>query len=296
MNKQRRRKSARRNRRTGFQPKYLVYVAGIALGSAVMGYAGYTAMGTEVADEFGCYRDPDAAHTLVLLDASMPRWNEPQQRSLERYLTGLYDRLGFNERLKIFTTEGSRIGSQLEPNFTACGSVGTPEELEEIGAGGASEGYLAKQKERLFEEVLAPELEAMLAIEPEDGRQQNSQSPILEQLRAVSKVPEFEHANRLVLISDLLQFSDSAQFCRTRNSMPPHVYFRERRIYDTRLAPESFEGVDVEILMIQRYGYGGPGLPFCRDEEELSQFWRDYFEYHGAASVELTRVRMGYAG
>ncbi|MEM7220025.1 MAG: hypothetical protein AAF515_16785 [Pseudomonadota bacterium] len=234
---------------------------------------------------------------MILVDASEPRWNAHQQRSIRNALDQVYEGLGFNERLSVFTSEEDQIGSaaKITPRFSVCGTARAPEELESIGAESASEGYLRRTKERLYDKFLGPELDALLTLSPESDRRQRYQSPVLELLQAISRRPEAQHARKLIVISDLLQNSDTAQFCTVRMAMPYFEVFRQRRSY-ARLTPEGFDGIDVELYLLQRQGFGGPALPYCRDEEELVRFYSDYFTHHGARSVTLTRLRDGNVG
>ena len=59
------------------------------------------------------------------------------------------------------------------------------------------------------------------------------------------------------------------------------------------LKPSTLVGVKVEILMLQRPGYGVENFyPYC-SENELMAFWRDYLVDNGVKNPEFTRIRMG---
>ncbi len=258
------------------------------------GYMAYEAASAVVADHHGCFEDFSGRHTVVWVDASPPTWNDEQRRSLRNRLDQLYEGLGFNERLSVFTTEGDIINDVPEPRFHVCGQARSSHQLEAIGASPARAGFLKRQKERLYERVLAPELDALLAKQPDAARVQNHQSPILEQLVALSHRREIESGSKLVIISDLLQNSDSSRFCLVQMAMPKFAVFRKRSIYQERLKPNSLAGVDVEVLMLQRYGYGQKNaLPYCRNEEEIKAFYRDYLVAAGVRSPRFLRIRQG---
>lgn len=259
------------------------------------GLAALNTLDTRTADRYGCFDGAAQRHTAALIDVSEPRWNGEQARSIRRYLERLYDSLAFNERLSVYTSEEDVMASVAVPRFSVCGQARTPEELKAVNAEGGSAGYFQKQRERLYEKVLAPELDALLSETPDDGRRQPFQSPILEMIADMSRTPTLGPGSRLVVISDLIQNSDSAQFCRVRGAMPPFSSFKGRSLYQ-RLKPRSLEGVEVEVLMVQRYGYGQGGLRYCYSEEELRRFWHDYLVDNGVQSPTFIRIRHGGTG
>jgi len=267
----------------------------LVVGIIGLGYMGLQTYGKASADVYGCYDDAPQRSTFVIVDASTPRFNAEQARSLRSYFDQLYAGLAFNERLSFFTSEGDQIASVARPRFSLCGQAKTPDQLEAINAPGGEAGYLRKQRERLYAKVLAPELDALLAQNVPSARTQNYQSPVLELIADLSRLPAMRPGSRLIIVSDMLQNSDSARFCRRRGDMPRFSVFRKRPIFE-RIKPSSLDGVDVEVLLIQRYGYGQPGMEFCRDEEELRAFWRDYFIAAGVSSPSFVRIRLGITG
>ena len=273
-------------------PKLLALAGALALCIGGLIFAALQAYGARTPDKMGCFSDLSQLQTILFVDASEPRWNEEQRRSLRHYFDELYNSLAFNERLSFYTTEGDVISDIMPPRFHICGQARTAAELEAVNAQGGTAGYLQKQHERLYKHVFAPQLDGLLSLKPDEARRQSSQSPVLEQVKSLSR--KLKLGSRLILASDLIQNSDSAQFCRVQNDMPPFADFKKRRVYLSRLKPEPLEGVAVEVLMLQRAGYGQTGLGFCRDEEELRDFWRDYFLDNGAASVRFIRIRHGY--
>ncbi len=76
--------------------------------------------------------------------------------------------------------------------------------------------------------------------------------------------------------------------------MPSFRVFRERETYRQRLVPRSLEGIEVTVLLLQRYGYGQGFLKYCKNEEELTTFWRDYFTGNGTVNPVFIRIRSGY--
>lgn len=280
----------RRSKRKKNQYLKLIATAFVLLGcTAGLGTMLFQAMGQKVADEYGCYDDIYSPQTALILDASEPRFDELQARSLLTFVDKTYDELAPNERFSVFTTEADVLGDIVKPRFHLCGQASSPQEQKELTGSEATTAYLRRLKETFYEELLRPQLHKLFALEADQERQQRNQSPILEMVQAVVRDQQLESGDRLFLMSDLVQSSDSAQFCRQQGDMPLFSNFAKRRIYQ-RLKPRDMDGIDVTILMLLRGGYGSTGYEFCRDEEEIADFWRDYFEDNGAR-VEVIRIR-----
>lgn len=281
-----------RRRSRGNNPlKLAALSSALALAMGGMGYMAWQSMGKVTADQVGCFANAPQPQTVVLLDVSEPRFNDEQARSLKRYLDQLYNNLDFNERLSVVTTAEDQIGSVPKARFHVCGQATSAAELEAVNAEGASAGFLAKQKQRLYEKVFAHAITSVLS--PDAASRQRYQSPILEMVKGIRHFQPLRPGDRLIIVSDLIQNSDSVQFCRTQNDMPPFSVFSKRPVYG-RLKPDSMEGIDVELLMIQRHGYGQGEFSYCYSEEELSRFWRDYFSANGVDNPSLIRIRHGY--
>ncbi|MEW7987669.1 MAG: hypothetical protein AB2799_17925 [Candidatus Thiodiazotropha sp.] len=259
---------------------------------AGLGYAAFQAYGKPVPDRYGCFDGVSGTQTHVLIDASEPRFDADQQRALLRYFKQAYDRLAFGDRIAVYTTEGDQQASVLSPRFHICGPAREPDQLTAIGADTGSQGYLKKQRQRLYEKRFLPELQDALSVDPVNDRRQTSQSPILEMVADLSRMPSVRPGAKVVLASDLVMNSDSAQFCQVQNDMPPFALFAQRRVYQERLKPRSLEGVQVDVLMLLRPSYG----PFCRDEDEIRRFWTDYFRANGVKKPNVIRIRHGVGG
>lgn len=271
-------------------PQLLVAGAALGLGIGGLGYMTVKTLGQITADQYGCYAEVYAPQTVVIVDASEPRWDNSQGRSLETYFDQTYDGLAFNERLSIYTTEGDRVASVVKPSFHVCGQATISDELPD-NAAKAQAGYLLKQKQRLFEKIAKPEFDALLTQSPDASRRQNAESPIFEMIRAVQRSAKLEAGDRLILVSDMIQNSDTLRFCRTRGDMPAFSTIEKSLKYQNRLKPAPFDGVSIELLMLQRYGYGQGGLAHCYSEEELRGVWMAYFKANGADDVNIIRVR-----
>ncbi len=284
-------------RRTRKQlPKLIAASTLLTVCTAGMGVLVMQSIGKQVADEYGCFEADYQQQTAVFVDASEPRWDVTQGRSLQTYFHQLYDELDFNERLSVYTTEGDQVASVVSPRFSVCGQARTPGELVSVNASEAQAGYLKRQKERLFETVLRPQLDQLLSQAPDQSRRQLYESPVMEMILAVSRSAKLESGDRLVVVSDMIQNSESARFCRIKNDMPRFSAFKKRRIYRDRLKPASLSGVGIETLMLMREGYGQGGLQYCSSEEELRNFWRGYFKDNGASDAQFIRIRSGFVG
>ncbi len=279
-------------RRSRNNPLVLTAYAGILiLCVGGLGYAAMQSYGKQVADEYGCFADAQQPQSFVMFDASEPRFNDEQARSLRTYFDRLYENLSFNERLSFITSEADQVASVSAPRFYVCGQAKSPKQLEEIGAASSQAGYLKKQKQRLYDHVVAPEYDALLSENPDDERRQYYQSPIMEMIADISRLRELERGSRLIIVSDLIQNSDSVRFCRVRGDMPEFKTFKKRPAYSL-LKPKSLENIEVEILLVQRMGYGQEGYDYCSGEKELMAFWGDFFTDNGA-SVHFIRIRHG---
>ncbi len=278
-------------RRRKNQPvKLAMYGLALTLCTLGMGYAAYHTMGQPVADEFGCYVEAEASKTAVMVDVSEPRFSAMQARSLHQYFEELYNNhLAFSERLQFFTTEPSRIASVPKASIHICGQSTDSRDYESIGREGAQAGFLERQKMRLYENLMEPKLKRLLSDKPDEGSKQLYESPILEMIANVVRATKLNHGDRLVVVSDMIQNSQSARFCTIENDMPRFEVFKQRRNY-RRLQPPSLDGVAIEILMLIRQNYG----PYCAGgEEEIVQFYEDLFYGNGAASVNVIRLREG---
>ncbi len=257
-----------------------------------LGIMTYQTIGKKTPDKFGCFNGIDAPQTLVFVDVSQPRWNDEQARVIRNYFDALYENLNFNEALKFYTSEGHQIATAVPvPSFHVCGQAESPRQLEAINAPAGEAGYLQKQKQRLYEKVLLPELNPLLSLNPDGARRQLNQSPILEMIKSLSR--DLRPGDHLVIVSDLINNSDSVKFCRRKNDLPRFSVFKKRSVYLHRLKPEDMSGVAVDLLMLQRGGYAQGELEYCR-EDEIQRFYRDYLIEQGVDTSNFIRVRHGF--
>ncbi|SNY59437.1 hypothetical protein SAMN06297129_3762 [Pseudooceanicola antarcticus] len=298
INKKRRGRNKRgRASRNGSRTWFKIAAAGVATAGTV-GTVGFLAMKDASyvqADANGCYPGVQA-HTVALIDSSEPRWDAAQTRDLNAVFDNLLSGgMRFNERLSIVTTEEGQIGAVAHPVASLCQPATTPADLARVGAKSATLAFVQKQAAHFRETVIEPVLTAVLDPSPENAaRRQERESPILEQIQSVSRMTEFREdvqERHLILVSDLLQSTVEMQACVRQGDLPSFEHFKTTEYFD-RIKPNSLRGVRVTVYMLIRSGYGGEYLPFC-SEDELTDFYRAYFEDAGASSVEIIRLRMG---
>ena len=247
-------------------------------------------------DELGCYsQSGNRAYTTSLVDVSEPGFDKVQSRDLIKAFANMfsYD-LSFNERFSMVTTAQSKIGSVSDPVVTFCAPAKSPADLERIEAAPATQVFIDRQAEKVFEKRFKPHLEAVFTTNPADVDRQKNESPILEQIQSVSRMPGFSDSaarRHLIIVSDMLQNTSEAQFCHKQGHLPGFEKFKAKPYYQ-RVKPASLEGVDVKIYMLIRGSLGTPPYAYCT-EDELSGFWHDYFVDAGARSVEIIRLRRG---
>ena len=288
-------RTTRRKRRS--RSRWTLSAFGFAAASVVaaggIGFAVVQDANSAKPDVLGCYA-PETASTAVLVDSSVPRWGATQQSDLLTFLSQLYEEgLAFNERFSMFLTAEDRIGTIPPPVLEFCGHARTPRELEDIGAARQEAPYLRRKSAKFRREVFDKILGEVFALTATKGNTQWVESPVLEQVQAISRLPQFAdfEERSLVVVSDFLQNTKDAQFCGTKGHLPPFASFRETAYYK-RIAPKSLAGVRVTMLALVRDEIGGPGLPYC-SEDELYGFWEAFFRAAGAESVEVIRLRVG---
>lgn len=293
------RNSRRGGRRQGFSISWLPVLGGIGVSALVLGIGYITVQDLNTLkpdEETGCYTQTTAQDsTIAFVDSSDPGFDGVQSRDLVRAFTNLYKRdLRFNEHLSVITTQQSRIGTIPDPVIELCGGAKSSAELENIGAAGATPAFLKRQSEKTFEKQVEPQLAEIFAVNPTSANRQSRESPILEQIQSLSRLPAFSDQagqKKLIVVSDMLQNTTDLQFCKTQGHLPSYFSFKESPEFD-RVRPASLTGTDVTIYMLVRGTLGQPPYSFCT-EPELTQWWKDFLTDAGARSVDVIRIRQG---
>lgn len=274
----------------GFPFKTIAAMAAVPLiliGGGVAGMNHY--LGVEKPDALGCLARPDQAQVAVLLDASLGQLQEAQIRDYRAGFADAYANAPANAKVSIFATTRDAQGSVIQPVFSGCKPAATPTEQAALGAPDKPAPYLAREAAKAraaFEAAVSG-----VIADAQSPDQRAGDSPILEMVAAVSRHADFAGGGirSLTLITDGIQNTPSIQFCASRGHMPRFAVFAKSPGYRD-LAPRSFEGADVSVLLVETARLPQPGLDHCT-HAEMRSWWRDYFEGNGAASVALTPLR-----
>ncbi|EDQ34535.2 hypothetical protein HPDFL43_00020 [Hoeflea phototrophica DFL-43] len=271
----------------------LSIAGGLILASSSLGYLVWQDMNALKPDEHACYPQSDQAQTVMFVDSSNPRADTQQARDIWTFVSDHYFRRAeANERIRLYNTEVDQIGSIPDAVVETCVPASTNSELEALGAPSVNPAYLATQKQRIFDQEIAPALTTI--TDPAPANPQAFESPILEQLQGLSRLPEFQNGEgrkSLIVVSDLIQSTLEIRACREPGHLPRFENFKGGEHW-ARVRPASLAGVDVTILMLIRPEYG----PHCSGEDELIRWWESYFEEAGAQSVQITRLRFDVSG
>lgn len=283
-------------RRGGAQPskcRGAGKLAGIMLASTSLiggGIYAAIAMQEEKPDALGCYARDDQHQHAVLLDRSMTGLSEAQLRDTANGLEQVYEAAPANALISIFTTASDASGSIAKPVFEMCRPADTAAEIAALGLDEKPQAYLDRRKNEARKQLES----AVGEIVTQMGNETNtaSDSPILEQIRSVSRYPAFAKAQSrdLTVITDGIQNSHMAQFCVVQGQMPAFATFAQRPDYDLSIKPDSLDGGSVNLMLMEFNRLPSPVLPYCTSHE-LRQWWVDYFEGNGADKVTLNNLR-----
>lgn len=212
-----------------------------------------------------------AAHVVMVLDLT-DGLSDEQYRALLDEFKHLCNGLKVGERFSLYaimqdgraSTRAVKLFSKRRPQDGSQADIKTsnPERL----------------KQRFRKEFQDP---LQRALEGLDYTQEAEATPILETLRTVARTPDFAGAKtrKLVLFSNLLENSNWISHYGKYESI---AGLRERSL---------------RVLDVQGILSGAKVIAFQISEKNSdlqnaahSQWWRDYFEYAGAASFELKRL------
>lgn len=255
---------------------------------ALAGYGVITLMDGEERDANFCYTRDDQYQAVIFVDNSLEGESGSQLRDYRTGLMQVWDNAPANTLIRIASTNRTQGGSFAQPQFTICKPAATPAEQEAIGAPEQSAPMVARVHDEArghFEEIV----ETVIA-DATDPAKTAKDSPILEQLQAISRYSGFEGANRsLTVITDGINNSEAGRFCLERGALVPFERYQTTRRYQD-IEPSSFDGLDVTFLLVEFGRFPALGAPHCTNEE-LRDFWPEYFSANGAASVDLRRLR-----
>jgi len=261
-----------------------VTLAGVGVGMAH--YMGIERIGADY-----CFMRPGQPIHAVFVDASVgTNLSARQVRDNKAVFTQIFETAPSNTRIDVFTTNYDTDGSIARPVASICKPVQTEADLAAIGAPSQNPSYLARQAAEAQAEFNA--LVETVIRDLRNVQKAAKDSPILESLQGISRYPGFSGPDRsLSVITDGIQNSETARFCQIQGDMPPFSVFRTQRRY-TYVKPDAFEGVDVNLLLVESLQLPQRGLEHCSNHE-LRKWWPDYFKANGAVKVTLTRLRYG---
>jgi len=237
-----------------------------------------------------CYAQEGQHNTAFFIDNSFrSATSDAQERDLGRAIDRAYDELPPNGRLLIFSTARGEDGVIIKPAVIMCRPPASAQDQQTIG--GISKTPQQLQKEARVAGVRFRAATKKYLSDSKEGDSIAHDSPILEQLQAISRYKFQGRLERLYAFTDGVQMSEFRQMCVTKGHLPPFKVLSQQSDY-RYIAPESFAGVDVEILLAELWDIPSPSMPYC-NQNELRSFWIDYFQDNDAANVRLTRLRHG---
>lgn len=282
--------SSRSRNRSGNHTGKKLALAAVPLSLAIGGVALMLLTGgKETMDAQFCYARADQFRHAVFIDSSMVGHTASQLRDYQTALERAYTHAPANSKLMLFTTSADSSGSLAKPVYELCKPAQSPAEQEVIGAPSKPSPYLRKQAEEAF----AAYRQATKAIlrDVQDSSKAAMSSPILEQLRSISQYDGFQGGSRhLTVITDGIQNSTLAEFCRVKGHMPSFDQFSQRPDYEITIKPHSYAQTDISLLMMEVGVLPNAVLPYCSNNE-LKHWWHQYFTRNGASSVELTPLQ-----
>lgn len=248
-------------------------------------------IGQEKIDAEYCFERNDQPVHAFFIDNSLTRdLSRQQYRDFERGFENDYLKAEANTRFYVFTTASDVEGSIAKPVATICKPAAIVTEHETLNVPSKTAAYLKRQADtaRLgFDAIVTSVL-----TDAVDVSKAAKDSPIFEQLQAISRYEGFQGRTRaLTILTDGIQNSETAKFCQIKGDLPPFAVFKGQSRY-RYVAPDSFEDLSVNFLLVENGKLPHPHLPYCTNNE-IRAFWPDYFKGNGAKQVTLTRLRYG---
>lgn len=258
----------------------------ITLGAG--GYAISHYIDIEKPGEDGCYVRADQHQAVIFVDNSLTGQSGAHLRDYRTGLLRVYKTAPANSLIRITTTSRKDGGSFAQPTFTLCKPAATLAEQAAIGAPEKAAPHLKRLEREAYAQYRSM-VEQVIA-DAQDPDKAAKDSPILEQLQAVSRYDRFDGPNRsLTIITDGISNSETARFCTVKGDLPAFRKFEVKPKYKY-VAPQSFEGMDVTFLLVEFGKLPSGSLKYCSNEE-LYDWWEDYAEGNGAKSVDMRRLR-----
>lgn len=266
----------------------LVLLPMLTLGGG--GYLAYQHLNTETINTAYCYERHEQERVAVFVDFSLTQdISNSQRRDLKNTLIQAYEALPANGQIAVFTTANMITANVVEPFFDVCRPAKTALEQAEIGAPDSSAAKLARQHAEARSAYLRFVDELM--DQSQSQTHQATRSPILAQIRGISRYDFGGPLDKVVIFSDGINNSETARFCTEAGHLPTFARFMERPDY-AYIKPDDFQGADVHIQLVEGFKLPSDSMPFCT-RQELRDFWVALFENNGAGAVQLTPLGYG---
>lgn len=251
------------------------------------GYGLHRYMQIEKIDAKYCFQREGQAQTAIFLDYSVDL-GPAQRRDLATALERAYQQTPVNGRIMIFTTARDSSGSLARPVFDICRPGQNADDWASINAPAETAARIQRialeAKQRLNDRI------HLILAETRDARTVAKESPILEQVQAISRYAGFKGPKRsFVWMSDGIQNSELRSFCLKSGHMPAARKFVRQPDFAV-VKPDSFANVDVSVVLVESFTFPQPGARFCSNAE-LQAWWPEYFRLNGATQVRLERLR-----
>lgn len=234
-----------------------------------------------------CLEDSIDHTSAVFIDNSLQDLSSAHLRDYNTAFTQVYNRAKANTKILVFSTASHVTGSLAKPVYSICKPSITAEEQRNLGLPEKPAPYLEKRAKK----VIAEYQQAVQSILSDVKEKTVRISPILDQLRAISKYDGFQTTQRsLTVITDGIENSEIGRFCNVKGNMPDFKTFQKRRDYRISIQPRSFKNTDVSLLLVEHGILPYRGMEYCSNHE-LRSWWVNYFEQNNARTVDLTALR-----
>jgi len=195
-----------------------------------------------------------------------------------------------NQRLDVFTTAKETIADVVKPVFSTCMPPKTGGDIKilaemEPNIKSVTQAFLDHQRKDAIEKV---EVEIDHLIEDSQSKKDNHEerwnSPLMEQLRSISRHYSANSVADFLVFSGGIQVSESLFFCKMPGHLPRFKNFkRNNPLYEKMKLHDGFQGSRVTFLMprVLDKHYIGDHCTF----DEIYDWWTDYFTDGGASEI-----------
>lgn len=243
----------------------------------------------EKADAHYCFQRDNQHKTAIFIDNSLRELTDSQIRDYRTGLLDAYAQAPVNSKIMFYSTASNTNSSLAKPVFSICKPAQNTQQLASINAPKRPLAYVERKKNDAFAKYSQAIDSTMQTVLNNDLLAPNS--PILEQLRSITISNDFSSntSRSLILITDGIQNSHFAQFCKLKNNMPPYDLFKHKKGYNLSIKPRSLENTEVTLLMVKQADLPSSYYKYCTSDE-LLQWWVTYFEKNHTSSVNLTQL------